>query len=98
MKKFVLVVPLVLFITGCSLFQSSEPIDVELANQLVHNAELMQKDMTTMADTLDAAKAGTTGWDANWSSIERASILLVAGANLEVAKEAQANAKAKNNK
>jgi len=83
-------------LSGCALFQTSEPIDVKIAEQLVTNAEQIQKDTYSMVDLLNLALAGDESWKNDWNTIEGESRKMVTDANLELAKEALSNAEAVN--
>jgi len=94
--QFLALLVLPLLLSGCALFQTSEPIDVRIAQQLVENAKQIDADTKSAALMLDAAKAGDNSWHGNWDSAEGLSRTMLTEAHLALAEEALANAKEKN--
>jgi len=89
MRWLLLTIPL-LMLSGCALFQNSEPIDVAIAKQLVSNAEQLREHSTYAADILDNTREN------DWDAAESMSLRLLLDANVALAEEALSNAEEKN--
>lgn len=88
--KYLILVVASLMLSGCALFQSSEPIDIEIAMQLVSNAKQIKDHATYATDILDKKREN------DWDDIESMSLQMLLDANVALAEEALENAQ-KNN-
>lgn len=98
MRAFIYPLILLFFLTvvaGCTGCASSQPIDVELAEQGRENALATNAAMTELVDLLDQAKGETpdADWTEDWSEGRRESYLLQARANEAIAEKILERAK-----